>query len=514
LKKTDLRRRRQDVGLVAGPIVALFVGLVLPESYVDSGGEIVAFTSAGRATAAVAAWMAVWWFTEAISVYATALLPLVLFPLFGAATIKKAAAPYGHELIFLFMGGFLIALAMERWGLHRRIALATLRLVGDRATHVVGGFMGVSALLSMWVSNTATAIMLLPVATSVIALVTRQHAATADDTTRPETVEGDDASPTRNFSLCLLLGIAYGASIGGVGTPIGTPPNVLLLSYVKSHLGIEIGFARWMALAMPLVVVFLPLTWLLLTRVLYPIRIARIKGGEGLVGDALRALGPMKRGERIVLRVFLLAALLWVTRPVLASLEVFGGHPLAGLTDSGIAMLAAMILFVTPAERAPLRFTLDWDTAVRLPWGILVLFGGGLSLAAAIQANGVGELLAAHVAGLAGVPSLVVIVAVVTGIVFLTELTSNTATTATMVPLLAAIAPGLGLEPLMLIVPAAIAASCAFMLPVATPPNAIVFGSGLIPITVMSRAGFWLNWLGIVLITLLTYAVLIPAFGL
>jgi sodium-dependent dicarboxylate transporter 2/3/5 len=509
MTKTETRRRIQDVGLVLGPLVAIAVGIVLPDAYTDSAGDVVLFNSAGRATAAIAAWMATWWLTEAISIHATALLPLVLMPLLGAAPIRTAAAPYAHELIFLFMGGFLIALSMERWGLHRRIALATLRLVGDRATRVVGGFMLVSALLSMWVSNTATAIMLLPVATSVIALVARQHG----DPGGAEAID-DTSSPVRNFALCLLLGVAYAASVGGMATPIGTPPNVLLLSYVKTHLGREISFARWMALAIPLVAVFLPLIWLLLTRVLYPIRIARIEGGRRLVADSLAALGPMCRGERIVLVVFLLAAVMWVTRPILAGLEISGTRPLGGLSDSGIAMLAAMVLFVSPAERAPRRFVLDWDTALRLPWGILVLFGGGLSLAAAIQANGVGELLASHVVGLAGVPSVWIVLFVVTGIVFLTELTSNTATTATLIPVLGALAPGLGLDPLLLIVPAALAASCAFMLPVATPPNAIVFGSGLIQINDMIRAGFGLNWLGIVLITGLAYTLLLPMLAL
>jgi sodium-dependent dicarboxylate transporter 2/3/5 len=499
------RRRLQDLGLFAGPLLAVLVGVTLPETYANASGEIVPLAAAGRATTAVAVWMACWWLSEAIPVYATALLPLVLLPLLGAASMKAAAAPYAHELIFLFMGGFMIALAMERWGLHRRIALATLRLVGNQPINVVGGFMFVTAALSMWVSNTATAIMLLPVATSVIALVARQHGAT----TAAEAV-ADSASPLRNFALCLLLGIAYSASIGGLATPIGTPPNVLLLSYVKTHLGREISFARWMGVALPLVVVLLPLTWLLLTRVLYPIRLGPIEGGRRLFSRALHELGPLSRGERSVLVVFLLAAASWISRPLLNGLEFAGVRPLAGLTDAGIAMIAAMLLFLAPGERTPRRFALDWETAIKLPWGILLLFGGGLSLAAAIQVNGVGEFLASLVAGLAGTPSLVIVLSVVTGIVFLTELTSNTATTATLIPVLAALAPGLGLEPLTLIVPAALAASCAFMLPVATPPNAIVFGSGLVRMPEMSRAGFWLNWLSIALITGLTYAVVIP----
>ncbi|MGI9590570.1 MAG: SLC13 family permease [Myxococcota bacterium] len=496
------------MGLGAGPIVALAVAALLPDAYPSGSGEPVAFPPAGRATAAVAAWMALWWLTEAIPVYATALLPLVLLPLLGAVPMRAAAAPYAHELIFLFMGGFLIALAMERWGLHRRLALATLRLVGDRSTHVVGGFMLVTALLSMWVSNTATAIMLLPVATSVIARVARQHGAAS-----PEAALADRSSPVRPFALCLLLGIAYGASIGGMGTPIGTPPNVVLLTFMKSELGREVSFARWMTVALPLVAIFLPLVWLLLTRVIYPIDLPRIEGGRRVFAEALAELGPMVRAERVVLTVFLLAAVLWITRPLLIGVEVAGIAPLAGLSDPGIAMLAALLLFVIPAERDPRRFVLDWDTAVKLPWGILVLFGGGLSLASAIRVNGVGELLASQVAGLAGTPSLLIVFAVVTLVVFLTELTSNTATTATLVPVLAALAPGLELDPVLLIVPAALAASCAFMLPVATPPNAIVFGSGLVRLPEMSRAGFWLNWLGIALITALAYAVVLPVLG-
>jgi len=499
------RSRRQTLGLVAGPLAAVVAMALLPDAYRDATGEWVAFSGAGRATAALAVWMAVWWLSEAISVYATALLPLVWLPLLGAASMREAASPYANELIFLFMGGFLLALAMERWGLHRRIALSTLLLVGDRADRIVAGFMGTTAVLSMWVSNTATAIMMLPVATSVIALVAR-----APGASDAAPAGGSADPPVGHFALCLLLGIAYAASIGGMGTPIGTPPNVLMLSYAETELGREIGFARWMALALPLVAAFLPVCWWLLTRVLFPLGSAHVAGSRGLVRDALRALGPVQRAEGIVFGVFVAAAVLWVFRPLLVDLAVGGVRPLAGLTDPGIAMFAAMSLFVLPSGDATRGFVLDWETGMRLPWGILVLFGGGLSLAAAIQANGVGLLLASAVGSLAGVPTLWIVLAVVAGIVFLTELTSNTATTATLVPVLAAVAPGLGLDPLALIVPAALAASCAFMLPVATPPNAVVFGSGLIRVEDMSRAGFWLNWIGIGLITALAHT-LLPA---
>ncbi len=491
------RRRFQRFGLVAGPLLALLAYLALPQVYSGSAGEAVVFGHAGRATAAVAVWMAIWWLSEAIEVYATALLPLLLLPVLGVASMREAAAPYAHQLIFLFLGGFLLALAMQRWGLHRRVALTALRVVGDRPSTIVAGFMAVTALLSMWVSNTATAIMMLPVARSVIDLVERQ----AGPGARRESAA---------FGLALLLSIAYAASIGGIATPIGTPPNLFLLSYLKEHLGREVSFVRWMGVGLPLVAVFLPLTWLLLTRVLHPVSPRRVEGCADLVRSAVADLGPMSRPERITLAVFLLAAASWITRPLLNELSILGVRPLVGLTDTGIAMLAALALFVAPSGDAQRGFVLDWETAVKLPWGILILFGGGLSLAAAIHANGVGELLGAQVAALAGMPSVVLVVGVVALVIFLTELTSNTATTATLVPLLASLAPGLGVDPLLLAVPAAIAASCAFMLPVATPPNAIVFGSGLVTIPEMSRAGFWINLIGIALITALAYAVVMP----
>jgi solute carrier family 13 (sodium-dependent dicarboxylate transporter), member 2/3/5 len=499
------RRRVQRIGLVAGPLLFAAAWAALPASYTGLSGETVAFGHAGRATAGVALWMGAWWLSEAISVYATALLPLVVLPLVRARSMQQAASPYANELIFLFMGGFLLALAMQRWGLHRRIALVALRLVGDRPINMVGGFMAITAVLSMWVSNTATAIMMLPVATSVIDLVARQVRAGG-----AEEALSDPGSSAHAFALALLLGVAYASSIGGIATPIGTPPNLFLLSFVQTHLGREISFLRWMTAAVPLVVVFLVLTWLLLTRVLHPIRLPRIEGGAALVRRALAELGPLGRGEAIVFVVFVLTSALWIGRPVLSGLSLAGVRPLAGLSDAGIAMLAAMVLFVAPVDRRAGRFALEWDSAAQLPWGILVLFGGGLSLADAIQANGVGELLGAQVAAFAGVPTFVILVCVVTGIVFLTELTSNTATTAALVPILAALAPGLGIEPLELIVPAAVAASCAFMLPVATPPNAVVFGTGLVSAGAMARAGFWLNWIGVVLVTLFTYALAMP----
>ena len=500
------QRRVRNVGLLAGPLLALAVGVLLPGQYVGLDGSPVAFGASGRVTAAVAVWMATWWLSEAIPVYATALVPVALFPLLGALSMKAAAAPYAHPLIFLFLGGFLIAITMERWGLHRRIALVALRVVGERPTHMVGAFMGVTALLSMWISNSAAAIMMLPVATSVIDLVASRVGSGAAPTDR-------DGERVRPFALALLLGVAYAASIGGIGTPIGTPPNLFLLSYAEEHLGHPISFLRWMGVGVTLVVVFLPATWWLLTHVLFPPGIERVEGGAAAVGAALEALGPMSRGERTTLAVFGATSLLWVTRPLLQSLEIAGSHPLAGLQDAGIAMFGALALFVIPVDGRRSVFALDWRTAAGVPWGVLVLFGGGLSLAAAMQANGVGLLLGSQVGALASWPPWVLVLATTTAVVFLTELTSNTATAATLVPVLAGLAPGLGLDPILLVVPAVLAASCAFMLPAATPPNAAIFGSGLVTIREMSRAGFWLNWIAIVLVTLLTYAVAIPLLG-
>jgi len=499
------RSRLARLGRILGPTLAAVTYAALPDTYPGVDGRPQLLGHAGCATAAIAVWMAVWWLSEAIPIYATALLPLALLPLVGATSVKQAAAPYAHELIFLFMGGFLLALSMERWGLHRRIALRALRIVGDRPGRMVGGFMAVTAALSMWVSNTATVVMMLPVAVTVIELVERRlqsNRARADA----------DAALGRNFSLALLLGIAYGASIGGIGTPIGTPPNLFLLSYAKSELGVEISFVRWLGVGLPLVAVFLPITWQLLTRVLFPIRLTQIEGGSAFVQDELAAQGSMNRGERITFAVFLLACSLWITRPLLQGVVIRGVAPFAGLSDPGIAIFAAMLLFIARVDRQ--TAVLDWDTAVRLPWGILLLFGGGLSLASAISENGVGHFLGGQVGALAGVPEFIVVACVVAGIVFLTELTSNTATAATLIPILAVLAPGLGIHPLRLALPAALAASLAFMLPVATPPNAVVFGSGRIPIREMSRAGLWLNLIAIALIPLLTYAVAIPLLGI
>lgn len=446
-------------------------------------------------------WMAVWWLTEAVDVAATALLPVALFPLMGIANIKTVTASYGDQLIFLFMGGFILALSMQRWGLGRRVALFVLRYVGTNPTLMVGAFMLLTAVFSAFVSNTATVAMMLPIAVSVIELVRRGSIGSSDESGPSKEVKtGDDP-----FAKSLMLGIAYAASIGGIATIIGSPPNGILVSFLREQIDGDyqrsMSFAQWLTVGLPLAAVFLPIAWILLTRVIFPIRIKHIQGGGQLINAEYEKLGRPSRGEVATFIVFIFTATLWISRPLLVRTSLPG---VANLTDYGIAILGALLLFVIPVNLRRGEFVMNWKTAKKLPWGVLILFGGGLSLAAAIKANGVAEFLGSQMTVLQGVPPVIVVLAVATGIIFLTELTSNTAATATMLPVLAGLAPGLGIHPYLLVFPATFAASCAFMLPVATPPNAIVYGSGHVTLPQMCKAGLWLNLIGIVLVTLVT----------
>lgn len=433
--------------------------------------------------------MATWWSTEAIPIPATALLPIVLIPALGLGSIGQATSPYANPIIFLFLGGFTLGLAMQRWNLHRRIALLTLRAVGDQPKRQVAGFMLATAFLSMWVSNTATAIMMLPIGLSVVAMM---------DSSNPEGV--------RRYATALLLAIAYSASIGGIATLIGTPPNALLAAYLSENQGISVGFAQWMLLGVPVSVVMLVLAWWWLTRKDFGIG-SSADSGE-MIRDELAKLGAMSRGEKLVALVFLVTAAAWIFRPLLSA------SLMPWLSDTGIAIAAAVAMFIIPVNTAERVFVLDWDSANKLPWGVLLLFGGGLAMAGVISSSGLAEWIAQSL-GVAGVlPTLVMIVLVATVIIFLTEVTSNTATAAAFLPLLGALAMSQGVSPLLLTVPAAIAASCAFMMPVATPPNAIVFSSGHMRIADMIRAGFALNIIGIIVVTLISYLLLGVVFTL
>ena len=495
---TALTIRR--LGLVGGPVGGWFCYSLLPLRYATGPGEWADFTQAGRATLGLMVWMAGWWLTEAVDIEATALLPIVTFPLLGIAPLGKVLTPYAADVIFLFMGGFIIGLAIARWGLDRRMAFFILRLVGARPGAIVGGFMAVTAFLSMWVSNTACAAMMVPIALSVIDLVLRSRTGVGlqESGGIPQ-----DCVADRNFATGLLLSIAYAASIGGIATIIGSPPNGIAVRYVQQTFGREVSFFDWLRVGGPFTLVFLPIAWLLVTRVLFRADIGEIAGGRLHFDEEYRRLGPITRGEKVVLAVFAATACLWICSPLLKPLVIAGVKPLARLSDTGIAMAAALALFVTPADRATGARAMNWATAVKLPWGVLLLFGGGLTLASAIEANGVSKFIGHASGGLAGLPPLVLLLVIVAMTTFLSELTSNTAQVATMLPVLAAMAPALGMNPYVIILACTLGASSAYMMPVGTPPNAIVFGTGLVRLPQMMKAGFWLNLAGILVITAL-----------
>jgi sodium-dependent dicarboxylate transporter 2/3/5 len=416
-------------------------------------------------------------------------MPVTLLPILGAVSVTDAAAPYAHDILFLFFGGFMLGLALERSGLHRRVALHTLRLIGTSPPRIIAGFMIAAAFLSGWVSNTATAILMMPIAISVVTLIDEQSNTKPNDET---TALGG------NFATAMLLGIAYAASIGGIATLIGTPPNLVLAAVSAETLGVEISMARWIAVAGPMVLVFLPIAWITLTRFIFPTRVKTIPGARELVNTQIRTLGPIGREEMLVLVLFCLTAAAWVLRPQIVKLGVSNDWPvLANLRDSSIAMLAAVAMFMIPSDIPKRRFLMDWQTvSARMPWGIFLLFGGGLSLAAAITATGLAEFIAGGMEALAGMPVWLLVIIIAVTVNFLTEVTSNTALTTALLPILAASAPVLGIDPLTLLVPATIAASLAFMLPVATPPNAVVFATGKVKIGDMIKAGIILNLIG------------------
>jgi sodium-dependent dicarboxylate transporter 2/3/5 len=398
------------------------------------------------------------------------------------------------------MGGFIIGLAIERWGLDRRIAFFTLKLVGARPGAIVGGFMAVTAFLSMWVSNTACAAMMVPIALSVVDLVLRSRIGSG---LKESGGIPQDRVPERNFATGLLLCVAYAASIGGIATIVGSPPNGIAVRYMQQTFQKEVSFFDWILVGGPFTLIFLPIAWLLVTYVLFRADIGEIAGGRKYFEEEYRKLGPLTRGEKIVLAVFSLAALLWIFNPLLKPVVIAGMKPFADLSDASIAMLAALMLFLAPVDPFRGIRAMDWATAVKLPWGVLMLFGGGLTLAAAIEANGVSGFIGNASRGFAGLPPILLLLAITAMTVFLSELTSNTAQVATMLPVLAAMAPALGMEPYALIVACTLGASSAYMMPVGTPPNAIVFGTGLVRMPQMMKAGIWLNFAGILVITAL-----------
>ena len=477
-----MSNNKKSVGFFVGIIASLIV-LFLPES--DG------LAPEAQRAAAIFVLMGIWWATEAVPIAITALIPLVFFPLLGVASIEATAAPYANKNIFLFLGGFFLSLAIQKCNLHKRIALTILKFTGTRGKSIIAGFMVSSCLLSMWIMNTSTTIMLLPIGLAIIAVV-------------KESMTELSELEKLNFQVALLLGIAYAANIGGIATLIGTAPNMALNGFMEEQYNVSISFLDWMKVGVPVSLTLLPLAWLSLTRLSFPVNFQTSEQTQATIINMRHSLGEIKTSEKRVLFIFLFTAFLWVTRGQINNIP-----GLEGLSDPGIAMLCGLALFLTPSGSTSENL-LEWKDAEHgVPWGVLLLFGGGLSLAAAAQSTG----LAAWIGGLMPVGlSIVLLVFMFTAlIIFLTELTSNLATTATFLPIVAIIATQFGFDPILLTASIAIAASCAFMLPVATPPNAIVFGSELIKVPQLMRAGIVLNVISIVIVSLASIY-LVPKF--
>jgi solute carrier family 13 (sodium-dependent dicarboxylate transporter), member 2/3/5 len=464
-----------NIGLVLGPLffVVVYFGFAPKGLSADA-----------IAALAVALWIGTWWVTEAVPIAVSALLPMVLFPLTGALDLTSTTVAYGHKYVFLYLGGFLLAIAIEKVNLHRRIALTIIALIGTRMRLIVLGFMVATAFLSMWISNTATSVMMLPIGLAIIAQY-RDH---------PETPENEHTQ----FGKMLMLSIAYSSSIGGMATLIGTPPNLVLAGIVKELYGVEIGFLDWMLLAFPLSAVLLVVCWLYLTRMAITLKADDFAGGVEEIKRQRVALGRMNASERKVLLVFVLTAIAWMSRSFLLA------PILPAIDDTIIALASGILLFVLPGSSKG-EAILHWDDSKRVPWGILLLFGGGLAIAQSFKDTGLAQWFAEQLVTLQFLPLLLMTLVLVAAINFLTEITSNLATTAMILPVLAPLSAAMGVHPYTFMIGATLAASCAFMLPVATPPNAVVFGSGYVNMSDMIRAGFGLNLFSILLVTFWVY---------
>ena len=483
------RSNSQKWGLALGAILFLFLA-----TFLDFGEP---YPHAGK-MAAVAVLMAVWWITDAIPLFATAMLPLILLPLSGILKADDTAHLYVNSTIFLFIGGFMIALTMEKWSLHKRIALTIIRTIGGSAERIILGFMVAAAFLSMWISNTATAVMMVPIGMAIIIQMEEQFG----------------ASETRKFATGLMLGIAYACSVGGVATLVGTPPNlafvrIFQITFPQAE---PISFGTWMLMGIPLSIIMLIIIWLMITKLFYRVP-QTIHADSDVIEAEYAKLGPMQYEERVVFTVFVMTALLWIFRTPLnvGSLTLPGWSqliPYAAMIDDGtVAIFMASTLFFIPTRSANAKTPMIMGSMVvrRLPWNIVLLFGGGFALAKGMQVSGLSEIIGGSLAGLENVHPIVITLVICTSITFLTELTSNTATTQMILPILASVAIGMHINPLLLMIPATLAASQAFMMPVATPPNAIVFGSERVEIRDMAKIGFFINLVGVLVITLVFY---------
>ncbi len=465
--------KAQTVGLLLGP--ALFALTLLAFS-----PEGLSFEA--RAVLATTLWVATWWITEAIPIPATSLLPLFLLPVTGALNSNTVTSAYGDDIIFLFLGGFFIATAMEKWSLHKRMALAIIAFVGTSTQRILLGFMLATAFLSMWVSNTASVMMMIPMALAITAQVGNSLRGT------PE------AGDIPIFEKALIFAVGYAGTIGGMGTLIGTPPNIILAAQARELFDVEISFASWMMVGVPVVVLLLFIAWVYLGRVAFPMRIKGIPGGKALIQNERRALGPISFEETAVAIVFGMAAFLWITR------EFLWTGLLPELRDGMIAVLAAVVLFLVPSRQEAGGRVLEWKDSRDIPWGILLLFGGGLAIAAGFRETGLSGWMGEQLTVLDSLPLLLIIASATLLILFLTEITSNTATATMILPVVASLALALNIHPFALMVPCAMAANCAFMLPVGTPPNAIIFATEKLRIIEMVRAGFVMNLIAALLI--------------
>jgi len=488
-----------SIGLIAGPLIALAILFIGAPSDMSSDANRL---PDAWITLALLSLMAIWWVTEAVPIPVTSLLPLILLPLFGVSTMATVAAPYMHPIVVLLMGGFIFAKAIENWGLHERIALHVVKRSGGSLVGLIGGVMLAAALLSMWISNSATSIMMMPIALSVAAAVNL-----------------DNENRGRNFTLALLLGIAYACSIGGLGTPIGTPTNLIVMGYLNEQNNNEISFSNWMMIGIPMVLILLPLAWVMLTKWVFKIPATGSKVARDKVASRLDELGAMTLPEWRTLMLFSVTAAMWMFRRPLNALEIsWGGDiytPLSGLTDHMTAIIAVLMCFIIPAggHGKNGEKLLNWTIAEQIPWGVLLLFGGGMSLAQAISSSGLSAYLGNSLSMFASYPIPVLILLIAAAVLALTEVTSNIATASALMPVIGAMAIETGIPLEMMAAPLALAASCAFMLPMATGPNAVVFATGQVPLTTMAKTGFRLNLIAVVIILFVSYSFAPIAFG-
>ena len=466
------------LGLVLGPVsFILILFFFRPEGLSVQANAVLASTI----------WIAIWWITEAIPIAVTAMLPLVLFPLSGGLDLSSTSGAFGHKYVFLYMGGFIIAIAIEKWNLHRRIALNIINLIGSNIRKIILGFMMATAFLSMWISNTATAVMMLPIGLAIIKQLQDN----------PDTVEDEN----QTFGKALMLAIAYSASIGGVATLIGTPPNLVLAGVILDTYGYEITFMQWFAFGLPISIILIFICWKYLTKYAFSFKQKSFPGGKQEIQRLLSGLGRITYEEKIVALVFALTAFCWITRSVLLQ------KLLPALDDTIIAIFFAIVLFLIPSKKKGEQ-VINWEEAVKMPWGIILLFGGGMALAKGFESSGLAEWIGSQMTTLSGLPILILILVLIASVNFLTEITSNLAPTAMLLPVLAPMALTIDVHPFVLMVGAAVAASCAFMLPVATPPNAVVFGSGYLRIPDMVGKGLFMNIISIFILTFFVYFIL------